>query len=256
MSESSASYSGRRGAEVRIANLMKSYQAGTQTIHAVDHVNLDIPSGSLVALAGPSGSGKSTLLHLIGAMDRPDSGSITVDDVDITTLRPKQLPTYRRRVGFVFQRFNLLPALNAADNVTAPVLPYKVEYDKHAKARELLATVGLAGRETALPSSLSGGQQQRVAIARSLINDPDLLLADEPTGNLDSRSSTEILDVVTALRSERGMTVIIATHDPRVAVLCDRMIQIRDGRIVNDVDLSETHDPDAVLRLWNDTLAV
>lgn len=234
--------SGKAGAEVQVTGLRKTYGLDTgQQIRAADDLTLTVQPGSVVAVTGPSGSGKSTLLHLIGAIDRPDAGTITVDDTTVTGLRRGQLAQYRRTVGFVFQRYNLLPALTALDNVLAPVLPYRTPYDKQARARELLAAVGLQGRETSLPSRLSGGQQQRIAIARALINTPRLLLADEPTGNLDSTTGTDILRLLLDLRDTHGMTVLLATHDPAIAAHADRLLRMRDGTLIDDIDL--TADP-------------
>jgi putative ABC transport system ATP-binding protein len=204
-------------------------------VRALAEITLDIPAGQAVAITGRSGSGKSTLLHLAGAMDTCDSGTLTVDGNDLGAMSDKQRTVYRRRVGFVFQRFHLLPALTACDNVAAPVLPFRTGYDKQARARALLVAVGLAGREHDLPSRLSGGQQQRVAIARALVGDPRLLLADEPTGNLDSATGAEILDLLFTLHSDRGLTLILATHDPAVADRCDRVVQLEDGAVSNDV---------------------
>jgi putative ABC transport system ATP-binding protein len=218
-----------------------------QSITALDGVSLEIVDGSAVALQGPSGSGKSTLLHVIGALDRPDEGTVTVGGVQLGGLSRRELAAHRRRVGFVFQRFNLLPALTVVDNAMAPVLPYRVAFDKETRARELLAAVGLDGRETSLPSRLSGGQQQRVAIARALINDPAIVLADEPTGNLDSRTGAEIVDLLLDLRAERGMTVVLATHDSQVAARCDRVVRLLDGRVSDDVDLRAAADVEATL---------
>src|SRR5690349_86091 len=166
----------------------------------------------MVAVMGPSGSGKSTLLHLIGAIERVDAGTIVVGDTTVTTLAVRQLPAYRRRVGLVFQRYHLLPALTAQENVLAPLVPYKTDFDKVVRARRVLADVGLEGREQARPGELSGGQQQRVGIARALVDRPRLLLADEPTGNLDSRAGDDIVELLLRLRAETGMTVFVATH--------------------------------------------
>ncbi|HJQ74826.1 MAG TPA: ABC transporter ATP-binding protein, partial [Gaiellaceae bacterium] len=220
-----------RGAGVEMRGVSKRYATGRQTVVALDGVDLDLTAGSLVGVAGPSGSGKSTLLHLLGAMDVPDEGTIRVGGEEVTTLSGSERVAYRRRVGFVFQAFHLLPALTALDNVAAPLLPYRDDFDKHERARALLAAVGLAGREDALPSELSGGQQQRVAIARALVNEPPLLLADEPTGNLDSRTGEELLELLLELRAERGTTVVVATHDPVVAGRCDRVVRLHDGRV-------------------------
>jgi putative ABC transport system ATP-binding protein len=220
---------------------------GEQTITALDDVSLTIADGAAVALSGPSGSGKSTLLHVIGALDRPDAGTVTVGGVELGGLSRRELARHRRRVGFVFQRFNLLPALTVLDNVMAPVLPYRVDFDREARARELLAAVGLAGRETSVPARLSGGQQQRVAIARALIGEPAIVLADEPTGNLDSRTGEEIVDLLLGLRAERGVTVVLATHDGRVAARCDRVVRLLDGRVTDDVDVRAAVDVEATL---------
>ncbi|WP_405936067.1 ABC transporter ATP-binding protein [Streptomyces sp. NBC_00726] len=219
-------------AMIEVRSLRKTYGAGSGTpVRACDQVDLDVARGEFVALTGPSGSGKSTLLYLLGALDRPDSGTIDVDGERVTSMNRAGLAAYRRGVGFVFQRFHLLPALTALDNVIAPVLPHRVNFDRRARARELLASVGLAGREDALPSKLSGGQQQRVALARALIGSPRLILADEPTGNLDSRSGADVLDLLTGVRERHGATVVLATHDAQVVERCDRVVRVRDGRV-------------------------
>ncbi len=223
------------GVDIALDRVVRQFQLGQEeTIDAVNDVTLVIPAGTAVALTGPSGSGKSTLLHLIGALDAADSGRIVVGDQELTAMRERDLSRYRRGVGFVFQRYNLLPALTLLDNVIAPVLPYRTHFDKVSRARELLAAVGLGDREKSLPSRLSGGQQQRVAIARALIGQPRLLLADEPTGNLDSRTGGDIIRLLLGLKSDRGMTIVVATHDPVVASRCDRVIRLRDGRITDD----------------------
>ncbi|GAA3117223.1 ABC transporter ATP-binding protein [Streptosporangium carneum] len=183
---------------------------------------------------GPSGAGKSTLLHLVGAMDLPDEGEIHVGGERVDDLGRRGLDRHRRAVGFVFQRFHLLPALSLLDNVLVPVLPRRVGFDRRARARALLAAVGLADREGTLPGELSGGEQQRVAIARALIARPPLLLADEPTGNLDSATGQEIVDLLLSIREEYGMTMLLATHNPEVAAACDRVVRMRDGRVVGD----------------------
>ena len=219
-----------------------------QQVTAADQVTLTISAGALVALTGASGSGKSTLLHLIGAIERPDTGTITSNATTITALRGSSLAAYRRTVGFVFQRYNLLPALTALDNIIAPVLPYKTSWNKRDRARHLLAAVGLAGREHSLPSRMSGGEQQRVAIARALINNPALLLADEPTGNLDSATAADILALLARLRHQHPTTTIIASHDPQIAAQCQRLIRLKDGAIVDDIDLTDTYPPAETLR--------
>jgi putative ABC transport system ATP-binding protein len=239
------------GAAVALCELTKTFRLGETKIVAVDDVSLDVPEGGVVALTGPSGSGKSTLLHLVGAIDRPDSGTISVGGRPVESLRRRKLVAYRRTVGFVFQRYHLLPALTALDNVLAPVLPYAVDFDRVARARDLLAAVGLADRGDALPARLSGGEQQRVAIARALIGRPTLLLADEPTGNLDPTTSAEILDLLLGLRDEYGMTIMVATHERQVASRCDRMVRLRAGAIVDELDLTTGHPPESTLARIN-----
>lgn len=236
-----------RGAAVEVNGVDKRYQTGTATIVALDSVTFSLEAGALLAVMGPSGSGKSTLLHMVGAMDVADAGRVVVGDVQVTALSRREQPLYRRRIGFVFQRFHLLPALTALDNVGAPLLPHRTSFDKVARAREVLAAVGLGGREDALPSELSGGQQQRVAIARALVNHPMLLLADEPTGNLDSSTGAEILELLLELRERYGMTVMVATHDAMIASRCDRIIRLVDGRIVDDVVAPAATDEDELL---------
>ncbi len=231
------------GSAVRIEGLTRRYGDGAEQITAVDGVRLEIRAGSVVALTGPSGSGKSTLLHLIGAIEQAGEGVITVDDVRITDLRRSALARYRQRVGFVFQRYHLLPALTVLDNVIAPMLARRGRKGHQERARELLDAVGLAGRERALPAQLSGGQQQRVAIARALMGAPGLLLADEPTGNLDSATGAQILDLLLDLRDRHGMTILLATHERAIAARCDRMIRLGDGQVVEDLDLTDGEDP-------------
>lgn len=245
MSETGASAAG--GAAVSVAGVVKRFQAGGTEVVAVNQVDLEVAPGSMTAVTGPSGSGKSTLLHLLGAIERADAGTITVDGSELTARTRRGLTAYRRGVGFVFQRYHLLPALTALDNVLAPVLPYRVGYDRAARARELLAAVGLADRERSLPSQLSGGQQQRVAIARALVAHPNLLLADEPTGNLDSRTGDGILDLLVALQRVHGMTVLVATHAQEVAARCHRMVRLRDGAVVEDMDLTSGEPPETTL---------
>jgi putative ABC transport system ATP-binding protein len=232
---------------IRISKLDKAFSTGEATVTAVAGVSVEVPDGQVVAVTGRSGSGKSTLLHLVGAIEKADSGTIVVDDEEVTALRRNRLAAYRRSIGFVFQRYHLLPALTALDNVIAPVLPYRVKYDRDLRARELLDAVGLAGRENALPSQLSGGQQQRVAIARALMGRPTLLLADEPSGNLDSANGTQILDLLLGLRDEHGMTILLATHEQHIAARCDRMLRLTDGALTEDVDLREGEDPATTL---------
>ncbi|MER7592115.1 ABC transporter ATP-binding protein [Micromonospora sp. NPDC127501] len=231
------------GSAISVDHLTRRFGTGADQLTAVDDVCLTVAAGSVVALTGPSGSGKSTLLHLVGAIEQPDEGTVTVDDVVVSDLRRAALARYRQRVGFVFQRYHLLPALTVLDNVIAPVLPRRGRADHATRARELLDAVGLAGRERALPAQLSGGQQQRVAIARALMGAPGLLLADEPTGNLDSTTGGQILDLLLDLRERHGMTILLATHEQAIAARCDRLVRLTDGRVTEDLDLTDGEDP-------------
>ncbi len=233
---------------VTATGLSRRFASGAGEVPALTDVDLVVEHGSAVALCGPSGSGKSTLLHLVGGMDRPDAGRIVVGGQDVTAMTNRELVDYRRTVGFVFQRFLLLPALSALDNVIAAVLPFRTGFDKQARARELLDVVGLGHRVGALPGQLSGGEQQRVAMARALMGGPRLLLADEPTGNLDTATGAEVIDLLLRLRDEREMTVLIATHDMTVAARCDRVVRLADGRVVDDVAVAAAADPERVLR--------
>jgi putative ABC transport system ATP-binding protein len=232
------------GFEVRLEAVSKRYEADGEAVVALGEVDLHVDPGAMLAVMGPSGSGKSTLLHVVGAMDRPDSGTVQVDDFTVTTLSRSEQAAYRRRIGFVFQRFHLLPALTVLDNVVAPFLPFRTDFDKFERGRTLLASVGLAGRERSLPSKLSGGEQQRVAIARALIGEPGLLLADEPTGNLDSVTGADIVQLISDLRADKDMTVIVATHDPVIASTCERVVTMRDGRVLDDMAIPATQAKD------------
>ena len=234
---------------LELRSVCKRYGTGTGgQVTAADGVTFTIEAGAFVALTGASGSGKSTLLHMIGAIERPDSGTIISNGTEVTALRGAAQADYRRTVGFVFQRYNLLPALTALDNVIAPVLPYRTGWDKRQRARDLLAAVGLAGRERSLPARMSGGEQQRIAIARALINTPALLLADEPTGNLDSGNATGILDLLTRLRAEHHITILLASHDPQVAARAERLIRLRDGAVIDDIQLTRDRPVQDVIR--------
>ncbi|RNI24598.1 ABC transporter ATP-binding protein [Flexivirga caeni] len=216
---------------IHLDDVTKSYRLGESTIQAADHLTLSIDEGSATAIVGRSGSGKSTLLHLIGGIDRPDSGTITVDGQNLGALTRNKLADYRSSIGFVFQQFHLLPALSALDNVLVPLVARRVDFDRHDAARQLLEAVGLHGREHAMPSQLSGGQQQRVAIARAMIHRPTLLIADEPTGNLDTTTATGVLDLLFQLQQDHGTTLVIATHDTTVAAQADDVIHIDSGHI-------------------------
>lgn len=238
---------GGHAAAVRVQSLSKRYESGGVAIAALEDLHLSIEAGAIIAITGPSGSGKSTLLHLLGAMDVADAGTIHVGEIEVTALTRAGQVDYRRRIGFVFQRFHLLPALTAVDNVAVPLLPYRTRFDKHVRANELLRAVGLGGREDSLPAELSGGEQQRVAIARALINEPVLLLADEPTGNLDSHTGAEIVELLLELRAQRGMTMVLATHDPIVASRCEQIVRILDGHVVDVLDVPTPPELGAVL---------
>lgn len=213
--------------------LTKKYGNGTGVI-ALQDVSLSVVRGEFVAIRGPSGSGKSTLLNLLGTLDRPTTGRIVIDGVDVSTLNGNELADFRREnIGFVFQLFNLVPELTALDNVMMPLLPYQrgLKFKLLPRARELLESLGLGARLNHLPGQLSGGEQQRVAIARALVNQPRLILADEPTGNLDSHSSREVNALLQQLNKKEGITLVLATHDAAVAVEAGQVLQMRDGRV-------------------------
>jgi putative ABC transport system ATP-binding protein len=216
--------------EVRGAS--RFFQRGPSTVRALDGVDLEIGAGELVALVGPSGSGKTTLLQLLGALDRPSEGSVEFEGRDLGVLGDGDLAELRLRTfGFVFQQFNLIPTLTAVDNVEAAIAPAGID-DTEARARSLslLEEVGLADRASHLPSHMSGGEQQRVAIARALVKEPHVILADEPTGNLDSATGADVVALLAGLASKRGTTVVVATHDESLAKIAPRRITVRDGR--------------------------
>jgi putative ABC transport system ATP-binding protein len=218
---------------VRAAGLTRRFKMGDTYVDALRGVDLTIAPGEFVALVGPSGSGKSTVLNLIGGLDRPTSGEVRINSVELSASDERVLTQHRRRhVGFVFQTFNLLPRLTAEENVALPLMFSGVpEKERLERARALLGRVGLAARLTHRPSQLSGGEQQRVAIARALVGQPALLLADEPTGNLDTVTGGEIMTLLKELNQERGLTVLVVTHDPEVAAFADRIVKLRDGRV-------------------------
>jgi putative ABC transport system ATP-binding protein len=217
-----------------VRNATRSFRRGEATINALGGIDLTIEQGEIVALVGPSGSGKTTLLQLLGALDRPTSGQVFFEGRDLNTLGDNELADLRLRAfGFVFQTFNLIPTLNALQNVEAKLAPTGVPEDElRARSLALLEDVGLSDRADHLPSQLSGGEQQRVAIARALSTEPRVVLADEPTGNLDSRTGTEVVDLLTSLSEERGHTVILVTHDAEIAAKAHRSIRMQDGRLL------------------------
>lgn len=219
---------------LRIENLSKIYGKGDTEVRALDNVSFTVPKGQFVAIIGPSGSGKSTLLHIMGGVDTPTSGHVFVDGTDITELDETALAIFRRRqIGLIYQFYNLIPILTVEENMTLPLLLDGKKADK-AHYDNLVAKLGLEKRLTHLPSELSGGQQQRVSIGRALMNNPAILLADEPTGNLDSKNSKEIIELLRKFNKELNQTVIIITHDERIALSADRIIAVEDGKIVRD----------------------
>jgi putative ABC transport system ATP-binding protein len=225
---------------VEAVNLKKTYMLGKIPVEALRGVNLKVESGDFLAILGPSGSGKSTMLNLIGALDKPTSGTLMIDGVDVSTLNDNQLSDLRRRVGFVFQFFNLIPRLTARDNVELSLSIAGVDKaERRRRTEELLETVGLKDRIKHKPSELSGGQQQRVAIARALANNPKFLLLDEPTGNIDSKTAREIMRLVKRLNTEKGVTIIMVTHDQHLAKEAKRTVQVFDGVITSDVAKGE-----------------
>jgi putative ABC transport system ATP-binding protein len=222
------------GARVVVSDVVKRFEGPDAPVVALARIGLTIEPGEAVAIVGESGSGKSTLLNLIGAMDAPSSGSVLLDGVELATLGSRERAGIRRRIGQVFQQFHLLPELGALENVAAPLVPYTSARSARRLARDCLEQVGLAPRERALPSQLSGGQQQRVAIARALVVDPVLILADEPTGNLDAFTARAVLDLLHQVRERLATTLVLVTHDPQVAGSCDRIVRLQAGSIAGD----------------------
>ena len=219
---------------LRVENLRKTYGTGENQVHALDGVSFSVNKGEFIAIIGPSGSGKSTLLHILGGVDKPTSGKVYMNGNDVYAQNDEQLAIFRRReVGLIYQFYNLIPVLNVVENITLPVL---MDGQKVYEARlnELLTTLKLNGRENHLPNQLSGGQQQRASIGRALMNAPAVVLADEPTGNLDSKNSQEILELLKLSNQKYNQTLIVITHDEDIALQADRIIAIEDGKIVRD----------------------
>jgi putative ABC transport system ATP-binding protein len=221
---------------IEARGLVKTYRLGGSVVRALDGVNLTVERGELMAVMGRSGSGKTTLLNVLGGLDRPDAGQVVIDGVDIARLNGRRLPQLRRqKVGFVFQEFNLIPTLTALENVELPLRYARVARgERRRRALEALALVGMADRARHRPSQLSGGEQQRVALARALVNRPAIVLADEPTGELDTNTAAQVMELVQRLNREAGQTFIIVTHDPAIAQRCRRVVRMEDGRIVSD----------------------
>lgn len=231
---------------LEVTDLRREYVLGDVTVHALRGVTLSIEQGSFLSIVGSSGSGKSTLMNILGLLDRPTSGRYLLQGEDVSTIDPDRRARLRnKKIGFVFQSFNLLPRTSALEQVELPLL-----YDprsegpaaRHQRAQGLLDAVGIGDRAHHTPSQLSGGQQQRVAIARSLVNQPELLLADEPTGNLDSRTSVEVMELLQRLNRERGITIILITHEPDIAEYSQRTVTVRDGRVVSDAPVLKRRD--------------
>ena len=219
---------------LRIENLTKYYGSGDNQVRALDGISFCVEKGQFVAIIGPSGSGKSTLLHILGGVDRPTSGKVFLEGQDVFAQNEDQLAIFRRRqVGLIYQFYNLIPVLNVTENITLPVLMDGRKVNE-ARLEELLTTLALKGREKHLPNQLSGGQQQRVSIGRALMNSPAVVLADEPTGNLDSQKSREIVELLKYSNRQYGQTLIVITHDASIALQADRIITIEDGRITKD----------------------
>jgi putative ABC transport system ATP-binding protein len=221
---------------VDVEDLHKAYFLGKVAIPALRGVDFQLRKGELVCIMGPSGCGKTTLLNIIGGIDRPDRGKVRFDGIELTSLSDNQLADLRlEKLSFVFQFYNLLPLLSAQENVEVPLVFGKIDKKtREKKASDLLFTVGLKGRENHLPTELSGGEQQRVSISRALANDPDLMICDEPTGDLDSKSARNILQILYDLNKNLGMTILMVSHDRRVALICDRILHMLDGKIIEE----------------------
>lgn len=227
--------------EFECVQMTRKFKGDGIDTYALKPINLKFKTGDFVSVIGPSGSGKSTLLSLLGTLDVPTSGTLSYDGHELSRLNAKELADFRfEKVGFIFQQFHLIPTLTAVENVMAPLFGRKVDYDKKERAMSLLARVGLQGKAESLPSQLSGGQQQRVAVARALIHEPEWLLADEPTGNLDSETGEVIFELLRELNEEKGCGVICVTHDPSLAERADVQVRMKDGAVVEVIDTRVT----------------
>lgn len=234
---------------IRFERVHKIYSTGDIEVHALRDVSLVIGRGEFVAIMGPSGSGKSTTMNIIGCLDRPTRGRYLLEGVDVSKLSKNELADIRnQRIGFVFQTFNLVPRTSALENVELPMIYAGVPTSERVRrAREVLSIVGLSEKEKSLPNQLSGGQQQRVAIARALVNNPSLILADEPTGNLDSRTSVEVMEIFQRLNRERNLTLVVVTHESDIAQYANRIVTFRDGRVRHDVQVKNPREARQVL---------
>lgn len=222
---------------IEVTNAIKTYQSGDEKFNALNDVSLTVYEGEFVAIMGASGSGKSTFMNILGCLDKPNSGSYHLDGVDVLNKTQNELAKIRsQKMGFVFQGFNLISRTTALDNVCLPMIYLGIDEETRIKkAKEALKIVGLSGRENHLPNQISGGQQQRVAIARAIVNDPPLILADEPTGNLDTKTSIEVMEFFVSLNEKMGKTIVLITHEPDIAEFCKRVVTFKDGNIISDV---------------------